>query len=326
MNEKLFALALSAMLLAISLPAKAQQPNKVFHLGYLSPRAGMEPREQAFQQRLRALGYVEGNNIIIEWRFANAKPELLHKFTAELVGLKVDLILVSTTPAILAVKKATETMPIVMIAAVDPVEAGLVASLARPGGNITGLTSISAELYGKRLELLKEVIPRLSRVGVLKDPGFTSRSPRSFKEVESTANRLGLTLQSLDVHSIEDIEPAFRNAMQARSQALVHFNHTIIVTQIKRVADLAAKNRLPMIYNDGQFMETGGLMSYGTNGVELYRRAAVYVDKILKGTKPADLPVEQPTKFELVINLKSAKQIGLTIPPNVLARADRVIR
>jgi putative ABC transport system substrate-binding protein len=225
-----------------------------------------------------------------------------------------------------AVKQLTTAIPIVMIAAADPVEGGLVASLAQPGGNITGLTSISADLYGKRFELLKEVVPRLSRVGVLRVPDFTSRSPRAYKEVEATADTLGLKLQSLEVRDPGDIEEVFRTASKADSQALIHFNHTVIVTHRKRVAELATKARLPMIFNDSQFMDAGGLMSYGAYSPDLFRRAAVYVDKIAKGAKPGDLPVERPVKFEFVVNQKTAKQIGVTIPPNVLARADRVIR
>jgi putative ABC transport system substrate-binding protein len=313
-------------LLATPGAVKAQQVKKIYRVGYLSTYAGLEPRSKQFRQSLRDLGYVEGKNILIEWRFANAKADLFSKFAEELVSLKVDVIVAGTTPVIQAVKKATVAIPIVMIAAVDPVEAGLVGSLARPEGNATGLTSISADLYGKRLELLKEIVPRLSRVAVLRNPIFSSLSPRAFKEVESTADALGLKLQSLEVRDPGDIEGAFRVANKTGSQALIHFNHTVIIAQRKLVTDLAMKARLPMIYNDSQFLDAGGLMSYGAYGPDLFRRAATYVDKIFKGAKPGDLPIERPMKFEFVVNLKTAKQIGLAIPPNVLVRADRVIR
>ena len=318
--------ALCALLLALCGPADAQQTKGLFRIGHLSPYAGPEIRSRAFQQGLHELGYIEGKNLVIERRFANANSELVTRFAKELVDLRVDVMFTNTTPLIQAVKRVTTTIPIVMIAAADPVEGGLVASLSRPEGNVTGLTSISADLYGKRFDLLKEVVPHLSRVAVLRNPNFSSRSPRSFEEVENIADTLGLRLQSLDVRAPDDVEGAFRAATKSSSQALIHFNHTVIVTHRKRVAELATKARLPMIFNDGQFMDAGGLMSYGAYSPDLFRRAATYVDKILKGAKPADLPVERPTKFELVINLKTAKQIGLTIPPNVLARADRVIR
>jgi putative ABC transport system substrate-binding protein len=324
-RKRLYGL-LTTLLLATVSPAAAQQAKNLFRIGHLSPYAGPETRSRAFQQGLHDLGYVEGENIVIERRFANANTELANKFAKELVDLRVDVVFTNTTPLIQAVKKLTTTIPIVMIAAADPVEGGLIASLARPGGNITGLTSISADLYGKRLELLKEIVPRLMRVGVLRVPDFTSRSPRSYKEVEATADSLGLKLQSLEVNRPGDIEKAFQTASRTASQALIHFNHTAVVTHRKRVAELATQARLPMIFNDSQFMDAGGLMSYGAYSPDLFRRAATYVDKIAKGARPGDLPIERPIKFEFFVNLKTAKQIGLTIPPNVLGRADRVIQ
>jgi len=317
---------LAAAILTIGHFAEAQQGSKPHRIGYLSSFAGRDPRFDAFEQGLRELGYVEGKTIVIERRFANANAGLLQKFAEELVSLKAEIIFTSTTPAIQAVKKATSTIPIVMYSAADPVEAGLVSSLARPAENVTGLTSISADLYGKRLDLLKEIVPQLSRVAVLRDPNFTSRSPKSFKEVESDAEKLGLKLQSLEVRNRSDIEDAFRAATKARSQAGIHFNHTVIIANRKLLSELALKSRLPMMYNDAQFMDADGLMSYGAYGPDLFRRAATYVDKILKGATPRDLPIERPVKFEFIVNLKIAKQIGLTIPPNVLVRADRVIR
>ena len=316
--------AIPVLVLALAAVANAQQ--KLPRIGFLSPHAGPEPRGNAFHEGLRELGYVEGNNIIIEKRFANGNAELFRSFAEELVGLKVDVIFTQTTPAVQAVMKATSRIPIVVALAADPVEVGLVASLAQPGGNVTGLTSISADLYAKRLDLLKETFPQLSRVAVLRDPDFSSRSPRAYQAVESDAEKLGLKLQSLEVQQASDFENAFRTAVKARSQAAIHFNHTVIVANRKRVAELADKARLPMMYNDAQFMDAGGLMSYGAHGPDVIRRAATYVDKILKGASPRDLPIERPVKFEFIINISAAKRIGVTIPPNVLVRADRVIR
>jgi len=322
MTSKMLVWILVALILTVARFADAQQGSKPRRIGYLSPYAGPEPRFEAFQQGLRELGYVEGKNFFIERRFA----ELLRSLAEELVGLNVDIIFTSTTPAVQAVKRATSTIPIVMILAADPVDAGLVSSLARPEGNVAGLTSISADLYGKRLDLLKEIVPQLSRVAVLRDPNFSSRSPKAYKKVESDAEKLGLKLQSLDVHQPGDFEGAFRAATKARSQAGIHFNHTVIVANRKLMTELALKSRLPMMLNDAQFMDAGGPMSYGAYGPDLFRRAATYVDKILRGATPRDLPIERPVKFEFIVNLKTAKQIGLTIPPNVLVRADKVIR
>jgi putative ABC transport system substrate-binding protein len=323
MNRRSFIQLLAVMPTAFS--AHAQQPAKVFRIGILSARAGLEPRDEVLRQRLRVLGYIEGQNLVIEWRFWEGKPDRLTEYAAELVRLKVDVIFGNNTPTILAAKKATTTIPIVMIAAADPAESGLVASLERPGGNITGLTSVSSALNGKRLELAKEIIPELSRVGILLDPDYPTVGV-TLKETQNTADSLGLKLQFLEVRSVNDFENAFDAATKARAQALIHFSHTVIVNGRKSIAELAVKHRLPAVYNDTQFIDAGGLMSLGADPLDLTRRAATYVDKILKGAKPADLPMEKPTKFELVINAKVAQQIGLTIPPSVVARADKVIK
>jgi putative ABC transport system substrate-binding protein len=319
-------MAIAIVILVGASLAEAQQPVKVFRIGVLSGRSGTDMRDEVFRQRLRELGYVEGQNLAIEWRFAEGKLDRLDALAGDLVRLKVDVIFGNATPTIQAVKKATTTIPIVMIAGADPAASGLVASLERPGGNITGLTSVSSALNGKRLELAKEIIPDLSRVGVLLDPDYpTITSAPTLKETQSTADSLGLKLQLLEVRSVNDFENAFGAATKARSQALIHFSHTVITNARKRVAELALKNRLPAVYADAQFIDAGGLMSLGADPFDLIRRAAGYVDKVLKGAKPADLPMEKPAKFELVISAKVAKQIGLTIPPNVLARADKVI-
>jgi len=323
MRKILIRLALCFLLLALSVSANAQQPKKVPRIGWLT--LNYPARSEAFRQGLRDLGYIEGKNIAIEFRNAEAKLDRLPSLASELVGLKVDLIVVLEPPAVRAVMDATKTIPIVIRSTDDPVEAGFVASLARPGGNVTGLTSISGELYGKRLGLLQETVRGLSRVAVLWNPDFPS-GPQRFKNIEAQAKPLGIQLGSSEARRAEDFESAFRAAVKGRAQALITLRNPLIISQQQRIAELAAKNRLPAVYDDREFVEAGGLMSYGTNLADLYRRAATYVDKILKGAKPADLPVEQPMKFELIINLKAAKQIGLTIPPNVLARADRVIR
>ncbi|MBI2367537.1 MAG: ABC transporter substrate-binding protein, partial [Deltaproteobacteria bacterium] len=274
--------------------------------------------------RLRELGYVEGKNIFIEYRYAEGKLERLPDLAAELVRLKVDVI-VATGPAILAAKKASPTIPIVFAAAGDPVGSGLVSSLARPGGNITGLSSIAQDLDGKRLELVKEAFPKIARVAFLWEPGGSRGNP-ALTDMEAAAKALGLKLQSLEVRGLDDFESAFARAKKEGAQALITTPTGVINTQQRRVLDFAAKNRLPAMYPTSEFVEAGGLMSYGPNYTDLFRRAADFVDKILKGTKPADIPVEQPMKFEFIVNLKAAKQIGVTIPPNVLVRADRVIR
>ena len=278
-----------------------------------------------FRQGLKELGYIEGKNIAIEYRYAEGKADRLPTLAAELVGLNVDVILTSSTPSVLAVKKATSTIPIVFVSINDPVASGVVTSLARPGGNITGLTILGPELSGKRLELLKEAVPKATRVAFL----WNSANPAQgllWKESQAAAQELRLQLQSLEVRSSNDFDNAFEAVLRERSQALITVPEPLINTHLKRIVEFAAKNRLPAMYANPQFVDAGGLMSYAPDYSAQYRRAATYVDKILKGAKPADLPVEQPTKFEFIINLKTAKQIGLTIPPNVLARADRVIR
>ena len=274
---------------------------------------------------LRDLGYVEGKNIAFEYRFADNKLDRLPALADELVRLKVDVLVTPGINEALAAKNATRTIPIVFMISADPVAAGLVDSLARPGGNITGFTDIGAVLAGKRLELLKETVPKLSRVAVLWDPQNPS-SAQEWKESQLPARELGLQLHSMEVSSADKYESAFKEATKARSAALASTSNALANSNQKRIADLATKNRLPAIYPREDWIASGGLMSYGPDRADVYKRVAVFVDKILKGTKPADLPVEQPTKFEFIINLKAAKQIGLTIPPNVLARADKVIK
>ena len=326
MSKKISCLALGAMLLALSLPAGAQQPVKVPRIGVLTGASpGPSANLEAFRQGLRELGYVEGKNIVVEYRYAEGKSDRLPELVSELLHLKVNVIVVSGTGPTSAAKRATSTIPIVMAQSSDPVGSGVIASLARPGGNVTGLTTIAAELSGKRLELLKEASPSVSRVAVLWDPD--SPGPVvAFKETQVVAQTLGVQLQSLEARSPNDFEGAFKAATRERAGALTVLASLLTLTYRKPIVNLAAKNRLPATYPDSQFVEAGGIMSYGTDVADLWRRAATYVDKILKGAKPGDLPVEQPTKFELVINLKTAKQIGLTIPPNVLARADKVIK
>ena len=278
-----------------------------------------------FAREFRPLGYIEGKNIAFEFRSADNKLERLPSLADELIRLKVDVVFTPAGDEALAAKKATKTIPIVFAGVADPVAIGLVDSLARPGGNITGFSTIAPMVAGKRLELLKETIPRFSRVAVLWDPK-SSASAQSWKESQLAARELGLHLYSTEVSSADRFDGAFQDAIKAGSVALAVISSPLVNTNQKRIADLALKNRLPAIYPREDFADSGGLMSYGPDRTEPYRRAAVYVDKILKGTKPAELPVEQPAKFEFIINLKAAKQIGLTIPPNVLARADRVIR
>src|SRR5262245_8145413 len=315
---------LVALLFAVSFPVEAQQTKKVPRIGYLSSGSASF-RTGAFRQGLRDLGYVEGKNIIIEYRNAEGKIERYPDLVVDLVGLKVDVIFTSSTPGALAAKNATKTIPIVFTNVGDPVANGLVASLARPGGNITGLSTLAPELSGKGLELLKETIPKLSRVAVVWNPDNPGKTS-SFKETEVAAQALRLQLQSLEVRGPNDVEPAFQAAKKERAVALIVLRDVVVTSQMTRILELALKNQMPAIYGDRGFVDAGGLMSYGPNIDDLFRRAATYVDKILQGTKPADLPIERPSKFELVINLKTAKQIGLTIPPNVLARADKVIR
>src|SRR2546427_2922141 len=307
--------------------AEAQQPKKVPRIGYLNPGSSPsrpDPRIEAFQLGLRELGYVEGKDIVIERRYAEARLDRLREMARDLVHLKVDVIFAVGTPSVEAAKDATQTIPIV-ISSGDPVGSGHVASLARPGGKITGLTNLTPELAGKRLELLKETVPKLSRVAVLWNPDSPASALR-MREAEVAARSLHLELHSAEARSPNDLESAFSAMKRERAGALITLRGPLIVNQLNRIVDLAANRRLPAMYDDRSNVQAGGLMSYGANQADLDRRAAIYVDKIFKGAKPADLPVEQPTKFELIINLKTAKQIGLTIPPNVLARADKVIK
>jgi ABC-type uncharacterized transport system substrate-binding protein len=320
-------LALSALLFAFCASAHAQQQGKIPRIGFVdagSP-ATTGHRAEAFIQGLREIGYMDGRNIVIEYRWAEGNLERLPGFVNELISAKVDVIVSSATPAIRIAKEQTATIPIVMAGVTDPVANGFVASLARPGGNVTGLTHISPDLSGKRLELLKEVFPRLVRLGVLWNPNQPGQRA-AFKEMQPAAQALKVTLISLEAISREDIERVLSTTGKERVQALFELPDPLIFINRKLIADFAAKHKLPAMYSFREYVNAGGLMSYGTSFPDLYHRAATYVDKILKGTKPADLPVEQPKKFELIINLKAAKQIGLTIPPNVLARADRVIK
>jgi putative ABC transport system substrate-binding protein len=327
MKRKFTTLVLGALLLALTYPAEAQQPVRLPTIGWLdhsSPNPEVLRLVELFRKGLRDLGYIEGKSIAIEYRYAEGKTERLSELAAELVRLKVDCIITAGGQPTEAAQQATKTIPIVMAVSGDSVASGFVASLARPGGNITGLSIISPELSGKRLELLKEVVPGLSRVGVLRAP--KSHGP-AWKEVEPAARSLGLKLQPLDVGSSDDLQRAFEVARKGRAEALLTLPYALFNRDYRTmIVELAAKNRLPAMYGGTEFHEIGGLMGYGPDISDNFRRAAVFVDKILKGTKPGDIPVEQPTKFEFVINLKSAKQIGLTIPPNVLVRADKVIR
>jgi putative ABC transport system substrate-binding protein len=316
---------LVALALASFRPAEAQQPKKVARVGLLAGGRGFGSGGDAFRHSLRQLGWVEGQNMAIESRLAEVSSDRLTQLAAELTQLKVAAIVADGDPAIRAAKQTTRTIPIVFIAIGDPVREGFVASLARPGGNITGLTSISEELSGKRLELLKEAFPKVSRVAVIWNPANASNL-LEFREMEVTARTLGLKLQSLEVRGLADFQGAFARAAKDRANALVLVRDPLIDSEHFRILDFAVDKRVPSMHGEEQFVEAGGLMSYGPSRVDLFRRAATYIDKILKGAKPADLPVEQPTKFELVINLKTAKQIGLTIQPNVLARADKVIK
>jgi putative ABC transport system substrate-binding protein len=325
MNNKVITLALGAMLFALSSPAEAQQPKKVPRIGFASGGPG-EASFEAFRQGLRELGYVEGQNIFIEHRDAKGRLDRMPALVNELVEQKVDVIVASNNGVIRAAKAATKTIPIVMVSSVDPVAAGYVDSLAHAGGNVTGIASLTRELSAKRLELLKEALPKLSRVAILWDadgPG-----PKvAFKEYEDAGRALKLELQSLPVRRPEpDLNGAFQAAKKERADGLIVVANPLISRYRKQALELASKNRLPSMNEDIQWVEAGGLLSYGTNWLDQFRRAAKYVDKILKGAKPAELPVEQPTKFEFVINLKTANEIGLTIPPNVLARANKVIR
>jgi ABC-type uncharacterized transport system substrate-binding protein len=316
------------VLLAIAVIAEGQQPKKVPRIGYLTGATpdGQSARIEAFRQGLRELGYVEGKNIVIEYRYAELKPDRLPALAAEIVRLKVDVIVTGASGMTRAVKEATNTIPIVMAQDTDPVANGFVASLARPGGNITGLSNLAPELSGKRLELLKEIVPKLSRVAVLGTSASNPGNVQQLKEIEVAAEAFKVKLQYLAVLSSKDIETAFQAASDGRAEAVLVLPGSIFNSHRTQTVKLAVKSRLPTIYSHSQYVVDGGLMTYAASQLDLDRRAATYVDKILKGAKPADLPVEQPKKFEFIINLKAAKQIGLTIPPNVLARADKVIK
>jgi putative ABC transport system substrate-binding protein len=326
MNPKLFWLV-TAILIALINPAEAQQPAKIPRIGYVAQRnkptvATPDLAAASFQEGLRTLGYIEGKNVVFEYRYAEGSEDRLRSLLADLVQLKVDVIVSPTFQAIRVAKQATKTIPIVMIVTVDPVESGLIDSLPRPGGNVIGLTRLTRELSGKRLEFLKEVVPTLSNVGVLRDADATA-----FKDYEVPARALEIKLQPLNVRSAKlDFEEVFELAVKQRVDALVVVSGAMTLSYRKRIADLTIKNRFPSMHERSEEVEAGGLMSYSSVDVDSFRRAVTYVDKILKGAKPAVLPVEQPTKFELVLNPKTAKRIGLTIPPNVLARADRVIK
>jgi putative tryptophan/tyrosine transport system substrate-binding protein len=324
MSKRPIGIALSAILFAFCRPVEAQQPTKIPQIGYLEGGllSAHTSRMEAFRQGLRELGYEEGKNIVIEYRTAAGKRERIPELVAELARLKTDVIIWAAGQE---EARQIKTMPVVYVSTSDFVATGLVESLARPGGNITGVTSLAPELSGKRLELLKETVPKLSKVGILFDPGNASNAVE-LEQLRGAAAGLGVTLRAVEVRGPHDIEKAFARMIRERVDGFSTASGGANNTNRIRITESATKNRLPAVYHQSLFVEGGGLMSYGANLADMYRRAATYVDKILKGRKPADLPVEQPTKFDFVINLKAAKQIGLTIPPNVLVRADRVIK
>ena len=322
MNKKIAVSVLATFILASFHLAEAQQPAKIPRIGFV---AGTLPDSVVELRRgLRDLGYIEGKNILIEYRYAKGVAEFPN-LVAELVRLKVDVIVVTSTAAAQAAKNATTTIPVIFTSVGDPVGTGIVASLARPGGNVTGFSNLSPELSGKQLELLKEAFPKISHIAVLSETANTGNAA-SLGEMKVAAEALRVTLQRLEVRGPDDFEPAFSAIKRERASALIVLRNNLVRAHLAQIVGLAIKSRLPALYPDSFSTDAGGLMSYGPKPFEHYRRVAIYVDKILKGAKPADLPVEQATKFEFVINLKTAKQIGLTIPPNVLARADKVIR
>ena len=326
-TRRAFIGTLGTALVAAPLAARAQQAAKVPRIGYLQGSVATLPHlREAFRQGLRDLGYVEGRNIVVEYREAEGHAERFPALAADLVALKVDVIMVTNTPGALALKQATRTIPIVFTSA-DPVASGLVTSLARPGGNLTGLSGLSPELAGKCLELLKQAVPGVTRVAALWSRGYGEPTDKNtLKEADVAARALGVQLQVVEARGPEDFDRAFADMSRARAGSLIVFGSNILIVERRRVVELAAKNRLPAVYQFREFVEAGGLMSYGSNFPDQVRRAATYVDKILKGAKPGDLPVEQPTKFEPVVNLKTAKALGLTVPQSVLARADEVIQ
>jgi len=330
MKKKILFIALCAMLLAFSLPVEAQQTGKIFRIGFLDSgtASGGEVLVKAFLQELSKLGWIEGKNITVEYRFADQKSERLPELAADLVRLKVDLIVVTETPVALAAKSATAFIPVVTTNVGDPVAAGLVASLAKPGGNVTGFSSLTAELGTKRLEILKDAVSKLTRVGVLRISGGGSGAQElQLKGLRAAAVALKLRLEEIETQTdAKDLESAFQTAKQKQVGAIMPIAARRFFAERKRIVELAAKHRLPAIYFQREFVDEGGLMSYGADFGDLFRKAAHYVDKILKGAKPADLPVQQATKFEFVVNLKAAKQIGLTIPVRMLERANQVIK
>jgi putative tryptophan/tyrosine transport system substrate-binding protein len=317
----------AALVLFFGVAAEAQQTAKAPRIGFLSSLSpsSITARTESFRQGLHELGYVEGKNIVIEWRYAEGNADRLKELAAELVRLKVDVIVTGGPPVNRPAKEATATIPIVLAFDNDPVGNGFAASLARPGGNITGLSTHYPEISGKQLELLKEIVPKLSRVAVLGNSTVPGNE-QALRETELAAGAFGVKLQYLDVQNPKEIELAFRAASKGRAEAVLVLGSQVVTSNAKQFAELAVKDRLPAIYWSPEFVEAGGLMTYSVSITDLFRRAATYVDKILKGEKPANLPIEQPKKFEFIVNLKAAKQIGLTIPPNVLARADKVIR
>jgi putative ABC transport system substrate-binding protein len=319
------AVALAVVILAVPLASEAQPPTKVWRIGYLGYAYRTEARDlEAFRQHLRELGYVEGKNLVIESRLAESSLERLPAVVAELVSLKLDVIAAYGNQTIEALRRATQTIPIVMIVAGDPVGAGLVTSLAHPGGNVTGLSSLSEGLSAKRLELLAQTVPGMTRVGVLMVPNIPTHAA-FLREIKTAGQRIGIAVVGAEARGRDEIERAFAALTKARAQGLIVLPNPVTLTHQTRIVELAAKNRLPAVYPGQEFTESGGLMAYSTSRTEMYRRSAVFVDKILRGAKPADLPVEQPTTFELAINLKTARALGLTIPPALLLRADRVI-
>jgi len=324
MKEKIIVFALCTLLLALCFHVQAQQTKKVYRVGFLSPVES--PRYfDAFRNGMHDLGYSEGQNLIIEYRSAKGIPERFTDLTSELVRLKVDVIVAASGGAAMAAKNVTHTIPVVMGQTGDPVARGLVVSLAQPGGNVTGLTALSTELTAKRLELLKETLPKASRIAVLSTPSSTE-TETSMASMEGAARLLAVKLRSVEVRDSTGFEKAFETITKERVEGLMVLTGPLLTTNRKRLVELAAKSRCPAMYGLSEFVDVGGLMFYGASLSDMYRRAATYVDKILRGAKPTDLPVEQPTKFEFIINLKAAKQIGLTVPPTVLARADKVIK
>jgi putative tryptophan/tyrosine transport system substrate-binding protein len=328
LDRRTFLAGTGAVLLAAPWASEAQQAAKVPRIGVLGGTPAPHPLREAFLQGLRDLGYVEGRTVVIEWRFDEEKLERLPALAAELVALKVDVIVTGSTPTAVAAKQATKTIPIVFAAVADPVADGLVTSLARPGGNVTGSSTLAPELVGKRLEYLKQVVPEVTRVAVLWQPGYLPEPTEKdlLKAAEAAARALGVRLQFVEARGPADFDRAFSDMTRARAGAMTVLPSSMFFLERSRLADLVAKNRLPAVYGFKEAVHAGGLMSYGPDIAYMFRRLATYVDKILKGAKPADLPVEQPTKFELVINLKTAKALGLTIPQSVLGRADQVIK